>query len=62
MPSSQRTPAARKHFEAFSPSKQRDYAEWICEAKTDATRARRLEQAVEWIAEGKARNWKYQNC
>lgn len=57
-----KSPAARKHFEAFSPSKQRDYAEWITEAKTEATRTRRLEQAVEWISEGKARNWKYEKC
>jgi uncharacterized protein YdeI (YjbR/CyaY-like superfamily) len=57
-----KAPAARKHFEAFSPSKQRDYAEWIAEAKTGATRARRLEQALEWIAEGKSRNWKYEKC
>jgi uncharacterized protein YdeI (YjbR/CyaY-like superfamily) len=57
-----KVPAARKHFEAFSPSKQRDYAEWITEAKTEATRTRRLEQAVEWIGEGKSRNWKYEKC
>lgn len=50
---------AAKVFSAFSPSSQRDYVEWITEAKTDATRARRLVQAVEWIAEGKPRNWKY---
>lgn len=56
------SPAARKHFDAFSPSKQRDYAEWIGEAKTATTRARRLEQAMEWIAEGKSRNWKYEKC
>jgi uncharacterized protein YdeI (YjbR/CyaY-like superfamily) len=55
-------PAARRHFDAFSPSKQRDYAEWIAEAKTEATRNRRLEQAIEWIAEGKSRNWKYEKC
>ncbi|MYM89157.1 hypothetical protein GTP91_18515 [Rugamonas sp. FT82W] len=55
-------PAAYRHFEAFSPSKKRDYAEWIAEAKTEATRTRRREQAVEWIAEGKARNWKYEKC
>jgi uncharacterized protein YdeI (YjbR/CyaY-like superfamily) len=55
-------PAARKHFDAFTPSKQRDYAEWLTEAKTDATRTRRCEQAVEWIAEGKSRNWKYEKC
>lgn len=55
-------PAARKHFNAFSPSKQRDYADWLNEAKTEATRTRRREQAIEWIAEGKSRNWKYEKC
>jgi uncharacterized protein YdeI (YjbR/CyaY-like superfamily) len=53
---------ALDHFTAFTPSKQRDYIEWLEEAKTDATRQRRLEQAVEWIAEGKSRNWKYEKC
>jgi uncharacterized protein YdeI (YjbR/CyaY-like superfamily) len=51
---------ARAAFEAFSPSHRREYIEWITEAKTDATRERRLTQAVEWMAEGKSRNWKYQ--
>lgn len=46
-------------FENFSPSKQRDYVEWITEAKTETTRDKRLAQAVEWMAEGKPRNWKY---
>ena len=46
-------------YEAFSPSKQRDYIEWITDAKTDATRAKRMAQAVEWMAEGKPRMWKY---
>lgn len=55
-------PAARAHFDAFSPSKQRDYAEWLNEAKTEATRVRRREQSVAWIAEGKSRNWKYEKC
>ena len=53
-------PTARQHFNAFSPGKQRDYAEWLTEAKTESTRARRREQAVAWIAEGKSRNWKYE--
>ena len=44
----------------FPPSHQREYVQWITEAKTDATRTRRLQTAVEWIAEGKGRNWKYQ--
>ena len=57
-----KSPVAGQHFAAFSPSKRRDYAEWIADAKTEATRTRRLEQAVEWISEGKARNWKYEKC
>ena len=45
---------------ASSPSHQREYIEWIIDAKTEETRDRRLETAVEWIAEGKGRNWKYE--
>jgi hypothetical protein len=45
---------------ASSPSHQREYVEWITDAKTEETRNRRLGTAVEWIAEGKGRNWKYQ--
>lgn len=54
--------AAHQHFEAFTPGKRREYLEWITEAKREATRAKRIAQAVEWIAEGKARNWKYEAC
>jgi uncharacterized protein YdeI (YjbR/CyaY-like superfamily) len=54
--------SARAVFEAFSPSAKREYVEWITDAKTDATRTRRLETAIEWIAEGKSRNWKYEKC
>ena len=50
---------ARATFEAFSPSHQREYVEWIAEAKGEETRQRRLANALEWMAEGKARNWKY---
>src|SRR5262249_17971093 len=49
-------------FEGFSESKRRDYVEWINEAKTVATRDRRIQTSLEWIAEGKARNWKYERC
>jgi uncharacterized protein YdeI (YjbR/CyaY-like superfamily) len=49
-------------FAAFPPGAQREYLEWIADAKQDATRARRIDQAVEWIADGKRRNWKYENC
>lgn len=49
-------------FDAFPYSKKKDYVEWVTEAKTDETRERRLKTAVEWMAEGKARNWKYERC
>lgn len=48
-----------KVWEAFSPSKKDDYIEWMIDAKTDATREKRLATAIEWIGEGKPRNWKY---
>lgn len=51
--------AAKKHFDAFSPSAQREYTDWITEAKTEATRSKRLTTTLEWLAEGKHRNWKY---
>jgi uncharacterized protein YdeI (YjbR/CyaY-like superfamily) len=51
---------AEAAFAAFSPSKRRDYLEWLTEAKSDETRSRRLTTAVEWISEGKSRNWKYE--
>ena len=47
---------------AFSPSAQREYVEWVTEAKSEATRDRRLGTAVGWIAEGKSRNWKYETA
>ena len=50
---------AALNFKAMSPSCQREYCEWIGEAKQDATRERRVAQAMEWIAEGKHRHWKY---
>ncbi len=54
--------AAEATFNQGSPSFKREYVDWIEDAKTDATRLRRMEQAVEWLAEGKARNWKYAKC
>ncbi len=50
---------AFKTFESFSPSHKREYVEWITEAKTAETKNKRIETAVEWMAEGKIRNWKY---
>ncbi len=49
-------------FAAFSPTNQREYIEWISEAKREETRAKRVATAVEWMAEGKIRNWKYLDC
>jgi uncharacterized protein YdeI (YjbR/CyaY-like superfamily) len=51
---------ASTFFESFSPSGKRDYMEWIIEAKTEETLKKRLATAIEWISEGKSRNWKYQ--
>jgi uncharacterized protein YdeI (YjbR/CyaY-like superfamily) len=54
-----RNKKAKATFDAFSPSHRTEYIEWIVGAKTDETRDRRIEQALEWMAEGKSRNWKY---
>lgn len=51
--------AAKAVFEKFPPSYVKDYVQWITEAKTEATREKRMITAIEWIAEGKGRNWKY---
>ena len=57
-----RAPKAKAALEAFPPSAQRDYFEWISEARQDATRQKRIATAVEWLGEGKRRHWKYENC
>ena len=53
------SPEALASYDGFSPSEQREYTEWITEAKREETRTRRVATAVEWMAEGKPRNWKY---
>jgi len=55
-------PRAAETFEAFPPSCRREYVEWVSEAKRPETRAKRVAQAVEWMTEGKRRNWKYEGC
>lgn len=55
-----KSPAAKKHFETFPPSHRREYIEWITEAKQEATRQKRIAQTIEWLSEGKSRNWKYE--
>ncbi len=56
----QKDKKAAAAFNAMSTSCQREYAEWIAEAKRAETREKRIATALEWIAEGKSRNWKYQ--
>lgn len=57
-----RAPKAKAAFDGFPPSARRDYVEWIAEAKQDSTRQKRIAAAVEWLSEGKRRNWKYEKC
>jgi uncharacterized protein YdeI (YjbR/CyaY-like superfamily) len=54
--------AAAKAFTDFSPSHRKEYIEWITEAKRDDTRTKRLATTIEWLTEGKSRNWKYASC
>ena len=55
-----RHPAAAEHFAAMSPSHRREYIEWITEAKREETRERRIATTIEWLSEGKGRNWRYE--
>jgi uncharacterized protein YdeI (YjbR/CyaY-like superfamily) len=50
---------ARAAYDEMSPSHKREYIEWITEAKRDETRKRRVAAAVEWMAEGRIRDWRY---
>jgi uncharacterized protein YdeI (YjbR/CyaY-like superfamily) len=49
-------------FAGFSPSQRREYVEWITEARREETRKKRLATTIEWLGDGKQRNWKYMNC
>jgi uncharacterized protein YdeI (YjbR/CyaY-like superfamily) len=53
---------ARERWDAFAPSHRREYLEWVVEAKRSETRAKRVAQTAEWVADGKKRNWKYEGC
>jgi uncharacterized protein YdeI (YjbR/CyaY-like superfamily) len=54
--------AAAETFNNFPYSKRKDYVDWITGAKADVTRDKRLATAIEWLAEGKTRHWKYEKC
>jgi len=56
------SPAAQASYDSFPPGCRREYLEWVTEAKRPETRARRIAQAVEMMAEGMRRNWKYEAC
>ncbi len=55
-------PKAKEVLDGFPPSAQRDYLEWITDAKQEATRHKRIATAIEWLSEGKRRMWKYESC
>lgn len=57
-----KAPKAKDALDSFPPSAQRDYLEWISEAKQDSTRHKRIATAIEWLSEGKRRHWKYEKC
>lgn len=58
----QKNKKALATFEAFSYSHKKEYVEWLTEAKREETRTKRLKTTLQWLAQGKARNWKYENC
>lgn len=53
---------AAETFENFPYSCKKEYIEWITEAKTEPTRDKRLATTIEWLSEGKRKNWKYEKC
>jgi uncharacterized protein YdeI (YjbR/CyaY-like superfamily) len=55
----QKNTKARRTFENFSYSHKKEYVQWITDAKRDETRKRRLQTAIQWLAQGKPQNWKY---
>src|SRR5208282_1212713 len=57
-----RNQKAATAFAEFSYSHKKEYVDWITEAKRDETRQKRIATALQWIASGKARNWKYESC
>ncbi|MEO5774804.1 MAG: YdeI/OmpD-associated family protein [Sphingomicrobium sp.] len=56
----EKSPKAKAAYDAFAPSHRREYCEWIAEGKRGETRAKRIATTIEWLSEGKKRNWKYE--
>jgi uncharacterized protein YdeI (YjbR/CyaY-like superfamily) len=57
-----KAPKANAALDSLSPSHRREYLQWIAEAKRDETRRKRIATAIEWLSEGKKRNWQYGRC
>ena len=57
-----RNKKAQAAFDGFSYSHQKEYVQWITEAKREETRERRIKTALQWLAQGKSQNWKYLDC
>jgi uncharacterized protein YdeI (YjbR/CyaY-like superfamily) len=57
-----KAPEAKAVLDGFPSSAQREYFEWVDDAKQEATRQKRIATSIEWLSEGKRRNWKYENC
>ena len=55
-------PKAKATLEGFPAGARREYVEWIADAKRDETRRKRIATAIEWLGEGKKKNWKYESC
>ena len=55
-------PKSKAVYDGFTDAQRRDYCDWIADAKREATRDKRIATAIEWLAEGKRKNWKYENC
>jgi len=53
---------AAAFWKGLTPGYRKEYVEWVTEAKREATQEKRLAQTVEWLAEGKTKNWKYKDC
>jgi len=62
VPVASKNKKAQAQFDKFSYSHRKEYVEWITEAKTEPTRNKRLAITIDWLAEGKSRNWKYEKC
>lgn len=57
-----KAPKAKEVFDNFAYTHRKEYIEWVDEAKREATKEKRVKQTIEWLLEGKRRNWKYENC